>query len=195
MIEARGQNGCGGLWAIVVFFSLTFFLAPNVLPITLPLALLLILVTLGASKRILLTAEGCMVKTLFFKRFYRWSQLQTIRYIDFEKYVLRSQGPDYKHRGKYRTDYGTAILFSTRKLGRYPNTDPDTYLLLHDPFCLSSFYIHLLPENDFFEWSEGYRKTAFYPYPVKREEFISRAQEWGLKIDGLTIPERQAPKK
>ena len=59
-------------------------------------------------------------------------------------------------------------------------------------------WYRLLPESDFYEWSDGYKKSKFYPYPVKREEFMSKVEEWGLKIEGLNVPmppEQLAAKK
>lgn len=198
MIETHGQEGMHSIWFVVVLYLLVSFTAAELMSLMLLLAMPLILILRVLDKRIQITPEGCMVKTLFFKHFYRWSELQTVRYMDFEKpavamdqRIIRfidTRLKPLKFRSRTRSDYGVGILFSTRKLGRYPVLDPDTYHLLHDPFCLNSFYIQLLPESDFYEWSDGYKKSKFYPYPVKREEFMARAGEWGLKIEGLNVP-------
>ena len=44
----------------------------------------------------------------------------------------------------------------------------------------------------------GVLEYGFYPYRVDRVEFMSKVEEWGLKIEGLNVPmppEQLAAKK
>ena len=143
-------------------------------------------------KEIQMSRDGCLIKVFFWKRFYRWSDFKTVRLLDF------SQCGAGGHHGGVPY-FSEGILCYTHRIPKYPvKLDPPTYFLLRDPLGLQSFYIQFPPESSYTKKQFGVPESNFYQYHVKREEFMSKVEEWGLKIEGLNVPmppEQLAAKK
>lgn len=158
------------LWGAAAFSRAVLFAALAGTP-------LVAVLILEMYKTIRMDARGCDVQILFWHKFYPWSGFRTIRLLDFSKINMKLNF------------YGEGILFSTRKIKKYPfSIDPDSYLAWTDPLCRTGFYIQFPPESA--EPTE-YRASPFsgdYAYRIRREEFMAKAEEWGLKIEGLNVP-------
>ena len=140
-----------------------------------------------------MSKDGCLIKVFFWKRFYRWNTFKTVRLLDFGQYIKGGNHGNAPY-------FSEGILFCTRRIPKYPvKVDPPTYFLLRDPLGLRSFYIQFPPESAYTTKMEfGVLEYGFYPYRVDRAEFMSRVEEWGLKIEGLNVPmppEQLAAKK
>lgn len=143
-------------------------------------------------KELQMSKDGCLIKVFLWKRFYRWNAFETIRLLDFGQCGGSNHG-----NAPY---FSEGILFCTRRIPKYPvKVDPPTYFLLRDPLGLRSFYIQFPPESAYTTKMEfGVLEYGFYPYRVDRAEFMSKVEEWGLKIEGLNVPmppEQLAAKK
>ena len=139
-----------------------------------------------------MSEDGCIIKVLFWKRIYCWNAFETVRFLDFNQC---SKGGHYGG-APY---FSEGILFCTRRIPKYPvKVDPPTYFLLRDPQGLRSFYIQFPPESSYTKKQLGVPEYGFYQYRLDREEFMSKVEEWGLKIEGLNVPmppEQLAAKK
>ena len=168
------------LWVAAAFSRAVLFAALAGTP-------LVAVLILEMYKSIRMDSRGCYVQVLFWHKFYPWSGFRTIRLLDFSKINMKLNF------------YGEGILFSTRKIKKYPfSIDPDSYLALTDPLCRTGFYIQFPPESA--EPAEYHRLplSSDYAYRIRREEFMSKVEEWGLKIEGLNVPmppEQLAAKK
>lgn len=192
------------LLAIIVVsyaFSGDLFENDNAPTKSVVLAFLIIVYYLGcwtllhSSKTIQMGREGVHISILFCKRHYDWSRFQTIRYVDFRKCLIGQ--------GKYppaRAEEG--IIFSTRVIKRYPILIiPGYYLLFVHPFSPSVFYIQFPPNGYPYSIDEVGVFTGHYPchFPVDKELFLSKIEEWGVKVEGINAPlppeEEQARKR
>ena len=144
-------------------------------------------------KEIQMSRDGCLIKVFFWKRFYRWDAFETVRLLDFGQYIKGGNHGNAPY-------FSEGILFCTRRIPKYPvKVDPPTYFLLRDPLGLRSFYIQFPPESAYTtKMAFGVLEYGFYPYRADRAEFMSKVEEWGLKIEGLNVPmppEQLAAKK
>ena len=188
-VKTYTRDAMGATVLLVVFWIIALFSEAVLFSMALA-TIPCILGILGRSKVIQMYSKGCVVRILFWKRFYPWDVFQTIRLLDFS----RAPGAKNSH------TFCEGILFSTKKIRKYPGKiDPETYLALHDPFCRKGFYIQFPPESAYTTKMEfGVLEYGFYPYRVDRAEFMSKVEEWGLKIEGLNVPmppEQLAAKK
>ena len=139
-----------------------------------------------------MSKDGCLIKVFFWKRFYRWDAFETVRLLDFGQYIKGGNHGNAPY-------FSEGILFCTRRIPKYPvKVDPPSYFLLRDPLGLRSFYIQFPPKETFSAKWLGVPVSSLYLYPVRREEFMSKVDEWGLKIEGLNVPmppEQLAAKK
>ena len=187
-VKTYTRDAMGATVLLVVFWIIALFSEAVLFSMALA-TIPCILGILGRSKVIQMHSKGCVVRILFWKRFYPWDAFQTIRLLDFS----RAPGAKNSH------TFCEGILFSTKKIRKYPcKIDPETYLALHDPFCRKGFYIQFPPKETFSAKWLGVPVSSLYLYPVRREEFMSEVNEWGLKIEGLNVPmppEQLAAKK
>ena len=144
-------------------------------------------------KELQMSKDGCLIKVFFWKRFYRWNTFKTVRLLDFSQYTKGGNHGNAPY-------FSEGILFCTRRIPKYPvKVDPPTYFLLRDPLGLRSFYIQFPPESAYTtKMAFGVLEYGFYPYRADRAEFMSKVEEWGLKIEGLNVPmppEQLAAKK
>ena len=188
-VKTYTRDAMGATVLLVVFWIIALFSEAVLFSMALA-TIPCILGILGRSKVIQMHSKGCVVRILFWKRFYPWDAFQTIRLLDFS----RAPGAKNSH------TFCEGILFSTKKIRKYPGKiDPETYLALHDPFCRKGFYIQFPPESAYTtKMAFGVLEYGFYPYRADRAEFMSKVEEWGLKIEGLNVPmppEQLAAKK
>ena len=193
MLKVKEGTGSGIPYAILVllmiimaFFNDAWRIVMYI--ITIPTLLLIP----SLFKEIQMSEDGCIIKVLFWKRIYCWNALETVRFLDFNQC---SKGGHYGG-APY---FSEGILFCTRRIPKYPvKVDPPTYFLLRDPQGLRSFYIQFPPESSYTKKQLGVPEYGFYQYRLDREEFMSKVEEWGLKIEGLNVPmppEQLAAKK
>lgn len=185
MIEVRRYGGkwppdtillgtCMGILVVAAFFS-------DAIRITLVVVLPIYLTGFYRdSLSIKMDRSGCEMKSLLSKRLLQWSDFQTIRIQDF------SGSNDSRDPYLY-SDQG--IIFSTHRIKKHSWVwiDLPTYLWFTDSFCRSRFYIQFDPTEKC-KWKEKIRNKNPILYHVDREEFMARAAEWGLKIEGLNAP-------
>ncbi len=168
------------LWVAAAFSRAVLFAAQAGTP-------MVALKKLEKYKSIRMDSRGCDVQIFFWHKFYPWSSFRTIRLLDFSKINMKLNF------------YGEGILFSTRKIKKYPfSIDPDSYLAWTDPLCRTGFYIQFPPESAEPAEYHGAPFSSDYAYRIRREEFVSKVEEWGLKIEGLNVPmppEQSAAKK
>ena len=192
MIDTKESLGLKqGLFLIILLLLVMAFLAEEGRFLALIFLPPLLLLFFSSCKRIHMDAQGCKVQILFWKRSYPWSRFQTIRFLDFSK-----------QRGSSSfgvSPYCPGVIFYTKRMKKYPCTwDPDSFLFLHDPFCRKGFYVQFTPTNQYAASLKGAPKERPCYYPVDRETFLSYAEKWGLKIEGLNVPmppEQLASKK
>ena len=193
MLKVKEGTGSGIPYAILVllmiimaFFNDAWRIVMYI--ITIPTLLLIP----SLFKEIQMSEDSCIIKVLFWKRIYCWNAFETVRFLDFNQC---SKGGHYGG-APY---FSEGILFYTRRIRKYPvKLDPTSYLILHDPLGLHSFFIQFPPESSYTKKQLGVPEYGFYQYRLDREEFMSKVEEWGLKIEGLNVPmppEQLAAKK
>lgn len=186
MIEVRRY---GGKWppdtiGIGICIGILMVTALFYGEVRIPLAMVLPVLIAGfyrGSLSVKMDKNGCEMKSLFSKSFLAWNDFQTIRVQNFSRsnrsrdcYLFSDQG----------------IIFSTRRIRKNHSwvwVDPPVYFCITDLFCRSGFYIQFDPTEKC-EWKRKIREKAPILYHVDREEFMARAEEWGLKIEGLNAP-------
>ena len=193
MFRVKENTGGGIPYAIIVLIMLIWaFFDFEMRIIMCVVGIPLLLFIPSFFKELQMTEDGCLIKVFFWKRFYRWDAFETARLLDFGQCVRGGN-----HNSAPRFSEG--ILCCTRRIQRYPvKLDPTTYFALHDPLGLHSFYIQFPPESAYTTKELGVPESEFYPYRVNRAEFMSKVEEWGLKIEGLNVPmppEQLAAKK
>lgn len=185
MIEVRrcGKNDAGTIMFAVFMLLLVVMacLSEEVLFAALLAAPFLAIIIYRATLSIEMNKNGCEMKSLFSKKFLMWSDFQTIRFQDFSRsncsrdcYLFSDQG----------------IIFSTRRIRKnlsWTWMDPASYFSFTDPVCRYGFYIQFDPTEKC-ERKEKIHSKDPIPYHVDYEEFMARAEEWGLKIEGLNAP-------
>lgn len=167
------------IWVLSLFNEVVFFCALICTPF-------LISAIFGTYKSIEMDSKGCNIRIFFWKKFYPWYRFKTIRLLNFAEIRMRAN------------PYTEGILFSTRRIKKYPFTvDLDSYLVCTDPFCRTSFYIQFPPKESYEKEELRHQAPEDYAYRVKREKFMACAEKWGLKIEGWNVPmpESQTGKK
>lgn len=200
MIQTRGSIERAVMFVILAIGIVLLCISVSgfmyvILPIAIPI---LFIYAMHLWKTITMDEHGCTVSLFRLQRFYPWSSLKTIRFLDFGK--ARFSSDNY---GGY--SYCEGVLFCTRKIKVYPqNSGPDDYIFLHYPFSLSCFYIQFTPTKKYIG-SPLRRDDGTMPkelpctFPVDRARFLSCIEEWGVKVEGLNVPyppeELEAQKK
>ena len=191
MISVKDDTarGIGVLFCDLAFIIMAFF-DDTVRIVAFVICFPISLIALECFKKIQMTKDGCLVKLLWTEKFYPWSAFQTIRLLDFRKCATKSRGGAH---------YSEGILFFTKRIKNFSfKADPPSFLFLHDPFCRRGFYIQFPPEWSYKKKELGTPVSELYSYRVDRAEFMSKVEEWGLKIEGLNVPmppEQLAAKK
>lgn len=194
MLKVKEGIGCGIPYSIIVLIMLIMaFFDFEMRIIMCVVGIPLLLYIPSFFKEIQMSRDGCLIKVFFWKRFYRWDAFETVRLLDFGQYIKGGNHGNAPY-------FSEGILFCTRRILKYPvKVDPPTYFLLRDPLGLRSFYIQFPPESAYTtKMAFGVLEYGFYPYRADRAEFMSKVEEWGLKIEGLNVPmppEQQAAKK
>ena len=193
MLKVKEGTGSGIAYCILLLLMIIFAFFNDAWRIVMYIVgIPLLLYIPSFFKELQMSKDGCLIKVLFWKRFYRWNAFETIRLLDFGQCGGSNHG-----NAPY---FSEGILFCTRRIPKYPvKVDPPTYFLLRDPLGLRSFYIQFPPESAYTTKMEfGVLEYGFYPYRADRAEFMSKVEEWGLKIEGLNVtmpPEQLAAKK
>ncbi len=193
MLKVKEGTGGGIPYSVLVLLMIIFAFFNDAWRIVMyVVGIPLLLIIPSFFKELQMTEDGCLIKVFFWKRFYRWSAFETVRLLDFGQCGGSNHG-----NAPY---FSEGILFCTRRIPKYPvKVDPPTYFLLRDPLGLRSFYIQFPPESAYTTKMEfGVLEYGLYPYRADRAEFMSKVEEWGLKIEGLNVPmppEQLAAKK
>ena len=195
MLKVKEGTGCGIAYCILLLLMLimAFFVNDMTRILIFFVEILMLPLVPSFFKEVQMSKDGCLIKVFFWKRFYRWNTFKTVRLLDFSQYTKGGNHGNAPY-------FSEGILFCTRRIPKYPvKVDPPTYFLLRDPLGLRSFYIQFPPESAYTTKMEfGVLEYGFYPYRVDRAEFMSKVEEWGLKIEGLNVPmppEQLAAKK
>ena len=192
MLKVKEGTGSGIAYCILLLLMIIFAFFNDAWRIVMYIVgIPLLLYIPSFFKELQMSKDGCLIKVFLWKRFYRWNAFETIRLLDFGQCGGSNHG-----NAPY---FSEGILFCTRRIPKYPvKVDPPTYFLLRDPLGLRSFYIQFPPKETFSAKWLGVPVSSLYLYPVRREEFMSKVDEWGLKIEGLNVPmppEQLAAKK
>ena len=143
----------------------SFCIATKLYMLSSVLAILLIIITLrcdfGELRTLELNQHGCKIKFLFYKQFFEWKELKTIR---MQKFSLELHG------GGVMGMKG--IVFSTTENFRVSETLP---ILTYLDFCLNPFCFFIVlfkpqKKND----------TSFYE--VEEEPFMKLLEEYGVEV-------------
>ena len=193
MLKVKEGTGSGIAYCILLLLMIIFAFFNDAWRIVMYIVgIPLLLYIPSFFKELQMSKDGCLIKVFLWKRFYRWIAFETIRLLDFGQCGGSNHG-----NAPY---FSEGILFCTRRIPKYPvKVDPPTYFLLRDPLGLRSFYIQFPPESAYTtKMAFGVLEYGFYPYRADRAEFMSKVEEWGLKIEGLNVPmppEQLAAKK
>ncbi len=194
MIRTKGPwDGAIGILICLIIMHIVFF--SEIEPPRPPLSYVFLVIidvpllssALDDCKIITIDASGCTVSLFFWRRFYPWDSLQTIRFLDFSR--ARFAGSSYGG-----PCYCEGVLFSMKRIKKYPQyMDPNTYIFLHYPFSPSCFYIQFTPTRKYVG-SPLRRDDGTMPkelpcnFPVDRVTFLSCIEEWGVQVEGLNAP-------
>lgn len=113
------------------------------------------------GRTIRVDADGCTVKFLLFKKFYRWSDLKTKRIEDYRQRL-----------GRY-DPYAKGVVFSKKENFRTPQS---LTLSLYLQFCLNPFRF-------FFVLFKPANKNGSGAYEVDEQEFLEKMAEYGVELD------------
>ena len=194
MLKVKDGTGCGIAYCILLLLMLimAFFVNDMTRILIYFVEILMLPLVPSFFKEVQMFKDGCLIKVFFWKRFYRWNTFKTVRLLDFSQYTKGGNHGNAPY-------FSEGILFYTRRIRKYPvKLDPTSYLILHDPLGLHSFFIQFPPESSYTKKQLGVPEYGFYQYRLDREEFMSKVEEWGLKIEGLNVPmppEQLAAKK
>ena len=194
MLKVKEGTGSGIAYCILLLLMIIFAFFNDAWRIVMYIVgIPLLLYIPSFFKELQMSKDGCLIKVFLWKRFYRWNTFKTVRLLDFGQYIKGGNHGNAPY-------FSEGILFCTRRIPKYPvKVDPPTYFLLRDPLGLRSFYIQFPPESAYTTKMEfGVLEYGFYPYRADRAEFMSKVEEWGLKIEGLNVPmppEQLAAKK
>ena len=194
MLKVKEGTGSGIAYCILLLLMIIFAFFNDAWRIVMYIVgIPLLLYIPSFFKELQMSKDGCLIKVFFWKRFYRWNTFKTVRLLDFSQYTKGGNHGNAPY-------FSEGILFCTRRIPKYPvKVDPPTYFLLRDPLGLRSFYIQFPPESAYTtKMAFGVLEYGFYPYRADRAEFMSKVEEWGLKIEGLNVPmppEQLAAKK
>ena len=164
--------GLGCVIGIYKDFPLVWFISMGVLFLA-----YITFQTVVLSKTLIFSEDGCTVKLLWFKRFYRWSELETKRYID----LCELQNIDVSSLFGFRRilPYKSCAEFSVKKLNGSVTRYPTTRAIFLGIF--SYFYVYF----DSPSMSKSQKERAF-EYLIDESEFRSKLQEWGVEMQEVS---------
>ena len=154
--------------SIVCYYKVHSWLSA-IVPIVI-FSVYIILLEFATARTLVFSKEGCLVRWLFFKRFYRWEELQFKRYIDLHE-VRRLSST----RGSAQLPYLGGAECSVKKIKRSKTDSPSYYAALH--WTLSYFYVYFITTECPDE------KGLAYEYLVDETEFRAKLAEWGVEMD------------
>ena len=114
-------------------------------------------------KTLYINDSGCTVKVWFSKRFYKWSELKTIRIEDDYEFRFGARGETYKK----------GVVFSTRENFKTPWF---MTTLSYMQMCINPFSFFVV----FFEPEDNKKRLGIYE--VKESEFIEKMAEYGVEL-------------
>ena len=116
-----------------------------------------------------MSAEGCTVRFLWYKKFYRWDELQVKRLADYR----------YCNWGWNRyakvIEYDEGAEFSPKSVKRREGTSPPSYCVWH-PLT----YIYVNFQN---KASKETGKLSEHICEVDKEFFLAKMAEWGVILE------------
>lgn len=120
----------------------------------------------GGGRKFVMDKEGCTIHFLWFKRRYKWEELQTRRYAVYRTKIFSQNPPRFVQSG---------AEFSVKKIKKFRHTDATTYAKRH-PFTF--FYVSF-PDKE----TEPQNVT----YLVDETEFRELMQEWGVEMEEYKV--------
>ena len=116
-----------------------------------------------------MNAEGCMVRFLWYKKFYRWDELQVKRLADYR----------YCNWGWNRyakvIEYDEGAEFSLKPVKRREGTSPPSYCVWHP---LTYIYVNFRNKA-----AEEAPKSSEHVCEVDKEFFLAKMAEWGVVLE------------
>lgn len=201
MLQTKGRYGRALVQFALILFLLLWALSKNHPGQSYPLFvvsniiygfvfILILFSTIPECMTIQMDSDGCMVRFLCFHKKHAWNSL----YVRYRYYA--------KHSSYYHHYHDEEIVaFSSRYFTSHQmKPTAQTFLTLHTPFTLNSFYVELSPRH--FPENKGdpptpknrsniSLKESECFYPVDRELFKQKMREWGVKIEGLDLEQRE----
>lgn len=133
-----------------------------------PISIFLILCP-SCERIVEMSAEGCTVRFLWYKKFYRWDELQVKRLAD---YRYCNWGWNAYHKV---IEYDEGAEFSPEPVKRREGTSPPSYCVWHP---LTYIYVNFRNKA-----AEEAPKWSEHICEVDKEFFLAKMAEWGVVLE------------
>lgn len=136
-----------------------------------PISVFLILCP-SCERTVEMSAEGCTVRFLRYKKFYRWDELQVKRMADYRYCNWGGHG------SRKVIEYDEGAEFSPKPVRRREGTSPPSYCVCHP---LTYIYVNFRNKA-----AEEASKFSEHVCEIDKEFFLAKMAEWGVVLEEAT---------
>lgn len=170
MVFKPGKVCTSSIILICFLLIVLFFVSPDTSFYIVTCSILVIIAMRGLismGRTLLFDANGCTVSFLWYKRVYKWDDLQT-KYIESYRYLWKN-GISCQMKG---------ILFSEKNIYKPKWMMAGEYSAFFRP--ISAFYVYLVPKE---ELEKNPKLVVEYSYLVDETFFLEKMEEWNVVLE------------